>query len=74
MLVVWVLVILVVIVTVLGWYLWRVFGSFRIEDRVEERIEADSLEVLIEARDELEAGVDKLTHELDLMKAERRRW
>ena len=75
MLVVWVLVVIGVIVAiavVLYWYTWRTFGSFRLEDLTRDRVESDSLDALIEAQAEFEAGVDKLTRELDLMKADRR--
>lgn len=66
-------VIVIGIALVLYWYTWRMFGSFRLEDLTEERTEHDSLEELTEAHELLQMGVDRLTQELDLMKAHRGR-
>lgn len=66
-------VIVIGIALVLYWYTWRMFGSFRLEDLTEKRMEHDSLEELTEAHELLQMGVDRLTQELDLMKAHRGR-
>lgn len=68
-----VVVIILLIALILGWYTWRLFGSFRLEDLTEEQIETDSLAQLTDAHEMLQTGVDKLTRELDLMKAGARR-
>ena len=57
---------------VLGWYTWRMFGSFRLEDLTEDRVEHDTLAELTEAHELLKEGVDKLTEELDLTRLPRR--
>jgi hypothetical protein len=64
-----VVVIVIVIAIVLYWYTWRLFGSFRLEDLTEDRAEHDTLAELTEAHELLQEGVDRLTYELDLMKA-----
>lgn len=61
--------VVLVIAIVLYWYTWRMFGSFRLEDLTEDRVEHDTLAELTEAHELLKEGVDKLTEELDLMKA-----
>lgn len=73
MLVIVVILVLVLIVVVIAWLTWRTFGSFKLEDLTEDRMESDSLNRLTEAQHTLETGVDKLTQELDLMRITTRR-
>lgn len=68
MLVVAVIAILVVVLLVLGWYTWRLLGSFRRENTVEHEVQADALERLVDAQASLEDATEKLTRELELLR------
>ena len=60
--------ILAVIAIVIGWYLWRMFGSFKVENQVAHDEQSGALERLAEAQEELLDATDRLTHELELLK------
>lgn len=73
MLVVAIVLLLTLIVVALSWYTWRLFGSFRVESKIEHEEQTGVLERLTDAQEELVDATENLTRQLELLKVEARR-